>query len=109
MKYKACLVARGFVEDNMCTVRYDSPTCSKDNFCLTLSISISNRWIIHSVDVKLAFLQGKGINCDVYLKPPKEAGTTKLWKLKATVYGLCDAPRVWYMSVKEVLLKAGAD
>ena len=29
--------------------------------------------------------------------------------MKTTVYWLCDAPRVWYMSVKEVLLKAGAE
>ena len=36
-------------------------------------------------------------------------GKNKLWKLKTTVYGLCDAPRVWYISVKEVLLKAGAE
>ena len=33
----------------------------------------------------------------------------KLWKLKTTVYGQWDAPRVWYISVKEVLLKAGAE
>ena len=44
----------------------------------------------------------------MYLKTTKEAGTTKLWKFKITVHGLCDAPRVWYVSVKEVLLKAGA-
>ena len=42
------------------------------------------------------------------MKPPKEAETVKSWKLKTTIYGLCDAPRVWYLSVKGVLLKAGA-
>ena len=41
------------------------------------------------------------------MKPPQEAGADKLWKLKTTVYGLCDDPRVWYLSVKGVLLKAG--
>ena len=46
---------------------------------------------------------------DVYLKPPKEAGPENLWKLKTTVYGLRDVPRVWYISVKEVLLKAGTE
>ena len=55
-------------------------------------------WTIHSVDVKSAFLQGKEINRDVYVKPSQEAETDKLWKLKTTVYGLCDAPRVWYLS-----------
>ena len=42
------------------------------------------------------------------MKLPQETETVKLWKLKTTVYGLCDAPRVWYLSVKGILLKACA-
>ena len=30
---------------------------------------------------------------DVFIKPPKEANTNKLWKLKTTAYSLCHAPR----------------
>ena len=29
--------------------------------------------------------------------------------MNTIVYGLCDVPRVWYISVKEVLLKAGTE
>ena len=43
----------------------------------------------------------------MFLKPPKEAQTDKIWKLNITVYGLCDAPRAWYLSVKEELAKTG--
>ena len=105
MRYKARLVIRVFEEENLKDIRKDSPTCCKDNFHLVTSIIASNQWKIHSVDVKSAFLQGKGINRDVYVRPPKEAETTKLWKLQTTVYGLYDAPRVWYLSVKEVFKK----
>ena len=42
------------------------------------------------------------------MKSPQEAETVKLWILTTTVYRLCDAPRVWYLIVKGVLLKAGA-
>ena len=42
---------------------------------------------------KSAFLQGKPIERDVYLNPPKEVHTKKIWKLHTTVYGLGDAPR----------------
>ena len=42
------------------------------------------------------------------LKLPPEVDTINLWKLLVTVYGLCDAPRAWYLKVKEVLEKAGA-
>ena len=37
-----------------------------------------------------------------------EAGTDKLWKLQTTVYGLKDAARVWYLPVKEELIKVKA-
>ena len=47
----------------------------------------------------------KKIDRDVYLKPLKEAETSKLWKLNITAYGLCDAPRTWYISVSDVLMK----
>ena len=47
-------------------------------------------------------MQGKSIERDVFIKPPKEANTNKLWKLNTTVYGLCDAP-----SVKKELLATG--
>ena len=59
------------------------------------------------MDIKSAFLKGKSVERDVFIKPLKEANTNKLWKLKATVYGLCHAPREWYLSVKKELLATG--
>ena len=44
----------------------------------------------------------------MYLKPPSETGTKNFWKLNISVYGLCDAPRAWYLSLKLVLEKGGA-
>ena len=41
------------------------------------------------------------------LKPPKEALTKKIWKLNATMYGFCDAPRAWYLSIEQELIKTG--
>ncbi|CAL4089682.1 unnamed protein product, partial [Meganyctiphanes norvegica] len=38
-----------------------------------------------------------------FLKPPPEFNDGNLWKLKKTVYGLCDAARDWYMRVKSAL------
>ena len=43
------------------------------------------------------------------MKPPKEAGMSKLWKLKIAVYGLSHALRVLYISVTEVLPKTVAE
>ena len=102
IKYKERLVARGFEEDNLSSIHKDSPTYCKDNFRLSLSIIISNKWIIYSVDVKSTFLQGKGINRDVYHQRNHA-------QKAMDIYGLRDTSRVWYISVKEVRLKTGAE
>ena len=54
---KARLVARGFEEDSS-NLRTDSPTCSKQNFRLTLAIAASKEWDVNSIDISSAFLQG---------------------------------------------------
>ena len=99
---KARLVAKGF-EESSSNLRKDSPTCLKENLRLVLSIASNKRWKIHSLDVKSAFLQGKKIARSVFLRPPIEAHTDKVWKLKKTIYGLSDASRSWYLRVQEVL------
>ena len=52
-------------------------------------------------------LEGQTINRELYSKPPKKAGTDKLWKLLITVYGLCDALKAWYLIINNVLEKSG--
>ena len=44
------------------------------------------------------------IQRDIFLRPPKEVNTNKLWHLRKCVYGLGDAPRCWYLRVKEELI-----
>ena len=51
-------------------------------------------------------MQGSQIERDVYLRLPPEAGQPKIfWKLKTCVYGLSDAPRSWYIRVRDKLEK----
>ena len=103
---KARLVARGF-EENLEDVPTDSPTCSKDTLRLALLAISANEWICNSLDVKAAFLQGDPIERNIFIKPPKEFFRGKLWRLKKTVYGLCDAARSWYLRVKHEFLGCG--
>ena len=106
LRTKARLCARGFEET--LTFRTDSPTCMRESVRIVVIIIVSHMWILHSIDYKTAFLQGKQIDRVLYLRPPCESKTTKIWKLKKTVYGLADAPRVWFLRLKEELLKLGA-
>ena len=93
-KTKARLVARGFEEDKS-SLRSDSPTCMKESLRLLFTLSASMDWALNSIDIKAAFLQGKPIERELYLRPPKEASQPNvLWKLKKVVYGLSDASRV---------------
>lgn len=102
---KARLVARGFEEKLGNEFRKDSPTCTKDSLRITLSLVPSFGWKCNSIDIKAAFLQGKSIEREIFVRPPKEFDEGKLWKLKKNVYGLNDAARAWYFKVREVLVK----
>ena len=104
--HKARLVARGF-EENSKFLQTDSPTCSKESLRMLLCIISSHSWVLHSLDVKSAFLQGENMTREVYIKPPKEANTKSLWKMLRCPYGLADAGRHWYLRLKTELIQAG--
>ena len=103
---KARLVARGF-QENVDDLRTDSPTCMKETTRLVLFLASAMDWQINSIDIKAAFLQGKPIDRELFLKPPREAYTNMIWKLRKAVYGLSDASRVWYLRVVDELSKLG--
>ena len=93
---RARLVARSYEEER--DVRKDSPTIGKSTMRLFLTIAALKGWIVKTTDIKSAFLQGKVLDRDVYLMPPKEAGVHdgKLQKLRRCLYGLNDAARQFY-------------
>ena len=64
-------------------------------------------WRVRTLDVKTAYLQGKEMTRELYLKPPVEARSHRIWRLKKTVYGLKDAAKHWYESLIEVLKEMG--
>ncbi|XP_077974967.1 uncharacterized protein LOC144430759 [Styela clava] len=104
---KARLVARGF-EEQTDDIAKESPTCSKDSLRVLIAIVAQKKWKLHTIDIKTAFLQGNCVDREIFLKPPKEAGTTKLWKLNKCVYGLSDASLKWYNRLKKFLVDQGA-
>ena len=57
----------------------------------------------------LFFKENKLKEMCVFIKPPKEAKQVpgKLWKLKKTLYGLVDAAKQFYNSVREELASLG--
>ena len=107
---KARLVAKGFQDKDADTIRKDSPTCAKESLRIVLGIVASCGWTCKSMDIKTAFLQSKQLDRPVYLSPPKEASVPPghIWKLSKCVYGLTDASRSWYLTLREKLIELGA-
>ena len=60
---------------------------------------------------KQLFFKENHLTEKFFLKPPKEAANMegKLWKLNKAVYGLNDASRVWYFTIKKCLLDLGCN
>ena len=105
---KARLVVRGFQEQNQ-SIEVESPTVFKNTLKVVLAIAANQQWQLTTIDIKAAFLQGNKIERNVYVIPPKEAHVEKgyLWRLRKTVYGLNDAARAWFISVKGLLINLG--
>ena len=88
--------------------RRDSPTCTKDSLRIIMSVVASYNWECNAIDIKSAFLQGDPIEREVFVRPPKEflqRGT--IWKLRKNIYGLNDASRAWYFTMKKFLISVG--
>ena len=103
---KARLVARGFEE--MLEDKKDAPTADKSSIRMFLTLSACNQWEIETIDIKSAFLQSHDLERDVFLKPPKIVRRPGvLWKIHKPIYGLDDAAKLWYNTVKEELISSG--
>jgi hypothetical protein len=96
---RARLVACGFEEHSL--IPKDSSTVRKGAIRIFLTIVASRNWTLKTTDIKSAFLQGKKLDREVYIKPPVESETAEgfIWKLKHRLYGLKDGARQFYMSV----------
>ena len=88
-----------------------APTCPPVAFHLLCSMAVRKKLKLGTFDCKTAFLTGKEHDRDIYCLPPKEGLPNvpdgSLLKLVKGAYGLREAPRLWYLRAKEVLLEAG--
>ena len=97
----------GFEEEYF--MQKDSPTVGKGALRIFLAIASNQNRTVKTTEIMSAFLQGKELKWDVYLKPPKESDTPVgiIGNLKHCLYGLKDGARQFYLSVKEELIKLG--
>ena len=69
-----------------------------------IAIAANENFTIRALDVTNAFLQGKPLEREVFVEPPKDLKKPGvIWKLKKTVYSLYNGSRALYKAIDEDL------
>ena len=110
---KARLVVIGFEDPDICSIKNDSPTLSKDGRQMVLQQVSSHRWPLISFDVSTAFLHGKGDGRNLGIHPPPEIREALSMTdhdqcaLTGGAYGRIDAPYLWFCEFRDELFAVG--
>lgn len=111
IKYKARLVAKGYTQEH--GIDFDevyAPVTRLETVRLLLAMAAKNKWQVHHMDVKTAFLNGE-VKENVFVAQPdgyeKEGKEHLVYKLRKALYGLRQAPRAWYAKLNQCLTELG--
>jgi len=109
--FKAHLVAKGFhQQEGVDFLETFSPVVKPTTVRMVLSVAISRGWHLRQIDVKNAFLHGF-LNEDVYMAQPPgfihPQYPQHVCKLHKSIYGLHQAPRVWFSRLTDKLQAIG--
>merc|ERR1711984_63069 len=86
----------------------DSPTMRRESLKLFFSLAANERFKLRSIDIRVAFLQAKTLEREIFLLPPTDIRKEgMIWKLKKPLYGLNDASRKFWLKIKEVFKNFG--
>jgi hypothetical protein len=110
-KFKARLVALG----NRQKYGIDfgevfAPGIGHDTVRCLLSLAASLNLEVHHVDIKTAFLNGQ-LHETVYMRQPpgfiKSGNENHVWRLKKSIYGLRQSPKMWNDTLHDYLIQPG--
>ena len=74
-----------------------------------IAIAANENFKIRALDVTNAFLQGKPLEREVFVEPPKDLKKPgEIWKLKKMVYSLYNGSWVFYKAIDKDLIRMGA-
>ncbi|GKB58059.1 zinc finger, CCHC-type containing protein [Tanacetum coccineum] len=77
---------------------------------LLIALASNHNLIIHQIDVKISFLNGK-LDEEVYMNQPQgfimHGNDNKVYKLIKSLYGLKQTPKQWHQKFDEVVLSSG--
>ncbi|KAE8248428.1 hypothetical protein A4X03_0g6779, partial [Tilletia caries] len=108
-RYKARLVAQGFTQrEGIDFSDTFAPVARLATIRLVISIALALDLSLGSIDIKTAYLNGK-LYDEVYMQQPPEYddGTGRVCLLRRAIYGVKQAGRAWFDTLKARLLLAG--
>jgi hypothetical protein len=107
-KHKAILVLKGYYQEY--GVDYSetfAPVAKLETVRMLIALAAQNKWTIHQMDVKSAFLNGNPED-EIYVEQPTcfvILGHDELvYRLRKALYGLKQAPRSWYERLHQFLI-----
>ena len=111
IRFKARVVARGFSQvpglDFQDTF---SPTLKICGFRMLVALAAQHDLELHHLDVQTAFLHGD-LDEELYLQQPQffedPSHPTHVCRLRKSIYGLKQSPRIWYHKLHSFLIKVG--
>ena len=110
VRFKARFVPLGCCDPWKALKDTFSPTLRYATLRVLIALAAMLGVVIHQMDVKTAFLNGV-LRTPVYVEQPSgyESGdpSKKVWRLKRALYGLVEAPRLWYETLNEALTTSG--
>ena len=98
-RYKARLIAKNFTQTYGIDYQETFALVAKINSIrVMLSLVVNSNWPLHQLDVKNIFLNGD-LEEEVYMSSPpgfeERCGNWRVCKLKNSLYGLKQSPKVW--------------
>lgn len=109
--YRSRVVAQGFTQEYL--VDYSetfAPTAKLTSIRMVLALAAHNRWHVHQMDVKSAYLNAE-IDEEIYVRQPEgyiEPGKeTYIWKLLKSLYGLKQAGQKWHQKLTQTMKELG--
>ena len=104
--FKARLVAHGFKQRDDEYGATFAQVATMKAFRLLVWLTVFCKFKATQLDVKNAFLNGK-IDAEIYMDPPPGFESIGPVRLKKTIYGLKQSPRIWRNTLVAELKKAG--
>jgi hypothetical protein len=111
VRHKARLIAKGYVQQ--AGVDFDevfAPIARLESVRTMLALVAHQRWEVHHMDVKSAFLNGD-LKEEVYIAQPPgfviSGSENKVIRLHKVLYGLRQAPRAWNAKLDDTLVSVG--